>query len=499
MQRVAAAYLKPSNRTVGVFIPTPKPDRAEIPPPPDVAALLKDYKGDAAVAAGEAFDPSPANIESRTTRSTLPAGLKVALLPKKTRGDAVVAAMTLRFGDEKSLMNKSAVADLTADMLMRGTAKHTRQQLKDELDRAQGARGDRRRADAGDGLGRDHRARTCRRCSRSWPRCCASPSFPASEFEQLRQENLAGIEQQRTEPSALGIERVLSGTLNPYPKGDVRYVPTPQESMEDVQERDARAGAARSTPDFYGASVGELADRRRLRCGGVDAAGHRAVRRLEEPASVHARAAGPTRTSTPLQTSIEAPDKANAFFIAGLNLKLRDDDPDYPALVLGNYMLGGGFLNSRLAMRIRQKEGLSYGVGSQFQASALDQSGIVRRLRDLRAAERRQARSGVHARRSRACSRGLHRTGSEGGQVGPGCRDGRSAARRTPALARTLASYLFLDRTLAWDATLESKIAALTPAQIQEAMKRHINASTISTVKAGDFSKPAAAPAGPVH
>ena len=66
VQRVAATYLKPSNRTLGLFVPTQKPDRAEIPPTPDVAALLKDYKGDAAVAAGEAFDPSPANIESRT-------------------------------------------------------------------------------------------------------------------------------------------------------------------------------------------------------------------------------------------------------------------------------------------------------------------------------------------------------------------------------------------------------------------------------------------------
>ena len=73
--------------------------------------------------------------------------------------------------------------------------------------------------------------------------------------------------------------------------------------------------------------------------------------------------------------SLETPDKANAFFIAGQNLKLRDDDPDYPALVLGNYMLGGGFLNSRLAVRIRQKDGLSYGVGSQLQASPLDPSG----------------------------------------------------------------------------------------------------------------------------
>src|SRR5207244_10072155 len=49
---------------------------------------------------------------------------------------------------------------------------------------------------------------------------------------------------------------------------------------------------------------------------------------------------------------------------------------DYAALVLGNSMLGGGFLNSRLATRIRQKDGLSYGIGSQLQASSLDKNGV---------------------------------------------------------------------------------------------------------------------------
>ena len=39
-------------------------------------------------------------------------------------------------------------------------------------------------------------------------------------------------------------------------------------------------------------------------------------------------------------------------------------------------MLGGGFLNSRLAVRIRQKEGLSYGVGSQLSASSFDNNGV---------------------------------------------------------------------------------------------------------------------------
>src|SRR5262249_47764863 len=86
VQRVAATYLKPSNRTVGLFLPTAKPDRAEIPAAPDTAALLKGYKGEPAAAPGEAFDPSPENIERRTAKSALPNGMKLAILAKKTRG-----------------------------------------------------------------------------------------------------------------------------------------------------------------------------------------------------------------------------------------------------------------------------------------------------------------------------------------------------------------------------------------------------------------------------
>ena len=57
--RVAKAYLKESNRTLATFIPTKAPDRAEIPAAPDVAAMLKDYKGGAAVDAGRSLRSQP--------------------------------------------------------------------------------------------------------------------------------------------------------------------------------------------------------------------------------------------------------------------------------------------------------------------------------------------------------------------------------------------------------------------------------------------------------
>ena len=97
--------------------------------------MLKDFKGSAVVAAGEAFDPSPSNIESRVVRSTLPDGLKMSLLSRKTRGGTVVASVTIRYGDEKSLLGKAATAGITGGMLMRGNKNHTRQQIQDEMDR----------------------------------------------------------------------------------------------------------------------------------------------------------------------------------------------------------------------------------------------------------------------------------------------------------------------------------------------------------------------------
>ena len=99
VDRVAVAYFKPANRTVGEFIPDAAPDRSPVPPTVDISALVKDYKGDPAIAAGEAFDATPANLDARAQRFTLANGMKVVLLPKKTRGETVNISLRLHYGD----------------------------------------------------------------------------------------------------------------------------------------------------------------------------------------------------------------------------------------------------------------------------------------------------------------------------------------------------------------------------------------------------------------
>ena len=482
--RAAAAYLKVSNRTVGEFIPTAKPERAEIPATPDVAALLRDYKGDTAVAAGEAFDPSPASIESRTARSALSGGLKLALLPKKTRGGTVVAAMTVRYGDEKSLANRATIAQLTGGMLMRGTARHTRQQIKDEFDRL--------RARVSISGGPTQATVSVETTRENLPavltlaaECLRESAFPATEFATLKQETLADIEQGRSEPQQIA-STAYRRHLSPYPKGDVRYVATPEEEiaavkaamLEDVKKFHA---------DFYGASVGELAlvgdfdEKEAGRLAQDLFGGWKSPRPFTRVPNVY-------RDVPPVHESFEAPDKANAFFIAGLNLSVRDDDPDYPALVLGNYMLGGGFLNSRLATRIRQKEGLSYGVGSQFQASALDKSGTFLAFAIYAPENAARLEAAFREEIARALKDGFEAKEVE--EARSGWLQSRQVGRaQDAALARLLAQDLYLTRTLAWDADLEKKVQALTPGEIVAALRRHIDSAKITIVKAGDFAK----------
>ena len=485
--RVAANYFKPSNRTLGVFIPTPKPDRAEIPPTPDVVAMLKDYKGDATVAAGEAFDPSPANIEARVARTEV-SGLKLALLPKKTRGGSVVAQMTLRYGDEQSLMNRSTAADLAGQMLLRGTTKHTRQQIQDELDRLKA-----RVRVFGGATQANVLIETTRENLPAVVRLVAEilrePAFSAEEFDQLKREQLAAIEQQKSEPQQIAFTE-FARTLSPYPKGDVRYVTTSDEDVAEVTATTLEQ-AKQFYQDFYGASnatvtiVGDFDKDEMSKLVGDLFGNWRSPRPFTRVPNLYKEVAA-------VNQSFPAPDKANAVFVAGFNLKLRDNNPDYPALVLGNYMLGGGFLNSRLAARIRQKEGLSYSVGSGLTAGALDESGrfqafaiyAPQNVEKLEAAFKdeiaRMLRDGFTAEEVEAAKSGYLQS--------------RQVSRAQDfELAARMNNYLFLGRTLQWDADLEAKIKALTPEQINAAMRKYIDPAKITIIKSGDFAKAAAA------
>ena len=483
VQRVASTYLKPSNRTVGEFLPTAKPDRAEVPATPDVEAELANYKGDAAIAQGEAFDASPANIEKRVTRRSLGNGAAIALLPKKTRGETVVSTGVFRFGSVEALKDLDTAGSFAGEMLIRGSKHHTRQEIQDAFDKLKA-----RVSISGGPTQASVGIETVRaNLPEVWKlviEILKEPAFPEKEFELLREESLAAIDQQVSDPEAVATN-VFERHMNDFPKGDVRYVETPQEEKAAVQAvklEDARKFYAR----FYGASHAQISI-----VGDFDPAA--VVPVLEEglgswtSPEPFARVPRPFQDTAALDKSLETPDKANAFFLAGQNLRIRDDDPDYPALLLGNYIFGGGFLNSRLATRVRQKEGLSYEVGSQLFASPFDESGSFVEYAIYAPQNAAKLGTAVQEELKRALDGGFSAAEVEAARSG--YLQARQVSRAQDAeLGRKLASYLFIGRKLDFDAAVDKKLAALTPEAILAALKRRLDPAKLTIVKAGDFA-----------
>jgi zinc protease len=491
VRRVAQTYLLQSNRTVGVFVPTEKPVRAEVPfvRDNDIAAMVKDYKGDAAVAQGEAFDPSPANIESRVKRAKI-GGLDTAFLAKENRGDSVVANLTIRLGDEKALMNRGPAGSFAADMLMRGTTKHTRQQIQDEFDRLKAQVnffGGPTSVNAVIETTRQNLPAVMRLVGE----ILREPAFLEKEFELLKQEELAQIEGQRSEPTAIAITE-LNRHFNIYPKGHPLYASTFEEQVADINAL-TLADVKKFYTDFYGASNGQLTVVGDFDDKEVTALTTELFGKWKSP-SAFARIKEEYRAVEPMNRSFETPDKANAFFYARLNLKLRDDNPDYPALVLGNYMLGGGFLNSRLATRIRQKEGLSYGVGSGLRVSSLDESGAFLANAIYAPENAAKLEAAFKDELAKMLKDGF--TAQEIDAAKSGWLQSRQLSRaQDRELSGRLNTLLFLGRTVAWDADLESRIRSLTAEQINAAMRKYITPDNITIIKAGDFAKSKGKPA----
>jgi zinc protease len=449
-----------------------------------VIALVKDYKGDTTLTVGEAFDPSVANIESRLTRSTLPSGLKLMLLPKKTRGAAVMANLVIRYGSPSALNNRSTAGALTGAMLMRGTRTRTREQIKDEFDRLKA-----RANVGGTGMTASANIETTREnlpaVLRLVGEVLREPRFDPKEFEQLKQERLAALEEQKPEPTTQG-SIAFQRHLRPYPKGHPRYVETIDEQIANVTATTLE-DLKKFHADFYGVGGGELAV-----VGDFDAAD---VTKLAgdllgswKSPQAWTRVPEVYRDVPTANLSLETPDKANAYFLAGLNLNLRNDHPDYPALVIGNYMLGGGFLNSRLATRIRQKEGLSYGIGSGLTASSLDTSGIFQTSAISAPENSEKVEAAFKDEMAKALKDGF--TAEELAAAKAGYLQSRGVSRaQDRELVTALTNAGLAGRTLKFDADLEAKIAALSPEQVVGALRKHIDMNKITVVKAGDFAK----------
>lgn len=486
VQTVATTYFVENNRTTGKFIPTKNPVRAQIPAAPDIRSMVESYKGSETMSAGEAFEPTPANIESRVQRTNLSDNIELATLQKQTRGEAVNATFIIRFGDEAAFTGKRVATDMLAPMLRRGTTSRSFQQISDELDNLQS------QVNLSSSPTSIRVSITSERKNFSKTLALVTdmlrnPAFSESEFATLQKERIAGIERGKSDPQALAAN-ALQRAMSPFDKSSIHYVPTIEESLEEV-----RAATLQDVKSLYESVVGP---------SNVQIAIVGQFDQAETDASLKAmfdgwtakkpftRIARPFKPNTSGPMSINTPDKPMAFVGMGAMLEMSQKDSDFPAMQIAGYILGGGSKN-RMLDRLRQKDGLSYGAGAQVQPSPLDNLTPVIAFALCAKQNASKAASAMKEEMTRWINEGV-----DAEELDAAKKAFRLAfltrLNDDGAVAGSLAEGLFLDRTMKWDEERLAKIDALTEAQVDDVVKRRVSGANFFELQAGDLSGAAA-------
>ncbi len=501
VNRVARTYFPVHNRTVGMFIPTESPRRMQIPVVASIPDLVKDYNGGVALEFGEAFDTSPENLDARVQTIEMD-GLKIGMLQKKNRGETVNLTMTLHFGNEESLNGQTTAAGMLPQMLMAGTSTLDRQALQARMSELGirvspgGGGGGRRGGRGGGGMGAgtpgdltfsiEAKRSSLAPAIKLVGEILRDPAFPESDFDQAKNRMASMLKQFGTEPQLLASNE-MSRALSNYPADDVRYAPTLDETIERIEKltlEDIRSVYKSQLSSAVGeiAIVGEFEPQEVLPVLGEILADWNSE---VEYRSIDRQA---VRDLSGAKMVIETPDKANAVFTAGLAFAMDESHPDVEALELGNFILGGGTLSSRLGTRIRQKEGLSYGVSSSLSIPARGDDARF----TINAITNPDNMDAVEAAAMEELNRFLNDgvTAQEVSDAQTAWLESQKVSRAADgSIAGQIRTNLNLGRTFGFMSEKKRRIAALTPEAIQAAFKKHIDPDKLIVIRAGDFGK----------
>jgi zinc protease len=487
VQRVATERFLSTNRTLGMYLPTDKPQRAPAPADVDVAQQLKSFVPQAAEKTAERFDATPANIDARTQRGRLggaASGVQFALLPKSTRGQSVHAQITLRGGDLETFNGQAAVMAMMAAMLDKGTPTMGRQQVQDRLDALRTELRIGHSASEPGALSVDLQSRRehLPAAIELVGQLLRRPAFDAAVLDELKRQATASIESQRKEPEAV-LQDAVFRHGSPYPRGDIRHVRSFDERLADVQAvtpEQLRALHAK----VVGAGRVELAVVGDFDVDAVKGAAERALGGW--PTMVpYVRVPDPFVPVPPTRLVFKTPDKQNAALLVVEPIALQESDTDYAALTMANYLLGSGG-NSRLWLRIREKGGLSYSVyayinWNQYEKNSTWIGGAI-----FAPGNREKVETAFKEEVARALKDGYTAAELEDGKRGL-LSFRRLSRAQDGNLADALARNLDLGRTFARSAEVDAQLQALTLDQVNAALRKYIDPAKFVVGVAGDF------------
>ncbi|PZP34598.1 MAG: insulinase family protein [Roseateles depolymerans] len=485
VDRVRAAYFKPANRTLGRYLPASAVERVEIPAAPALDERLAHLQSPPKVEQGEQLAPVPSVLESRMSRSTLASGIQLQTLRKQTRGNTVMLQMQLNWGDRESTFPRRGTGYI-GSLLSEGSAHYSKQQLQDELIKL--------RASLQVGSG-DQGATVLLSAERDTLlpalRLAADvlrhPLLPADAFERIQKASLASLEASRQEPGVLRQEAtrahynqargVVLGQPDYVMSVDERIALTRATTLDDVKHfyadywsaNEAQVSVVGALPEGLGAALEQL-------FGDWKKPGaQRFVRHIPKFVAI-----------PPARFDAIARDKANAIVRLHLPLAISQRDADFAALQLAVHIFGGGGLESRLAERVRQKEGLTYGIDADLDAGYWGQAGGFAIQASYAPDKRDRVIEVVQQELRRMTEQGVSAVELERAKrdILEGRRQGRADTATLTGAVATLA-----ERGETWAAAQarDEAIQSLTVEQVNAAWRRYIHAEGFIISTAGDF------------
>lgn len=299
--------------------------------------------------------------ELAPVRFVTPNGLTVLVLEQHSLPIVQVQAL-VKTGSVRDPEGKAGLANLVASLLDEGTTTRSAKQLAEQIEFVGGSLAAR--------TGEDFTTVSARVLTKDTDLgfelladILLHPAFPERELERVRSQILGEIQSEQDDPGTVAAKAfnqlVFEGHPYRWPvNGTEQTVPTL--ARADVQA-------------FYAA---EYVPNRTV----LTIVGDLSVERARALADKHFgawTAAEPPNGRVGQPAPIDKPvvklipkDLTQATIMVG-HLGVSRGNPDYYALVVMNYILGGGGFSSRLMDSIRDNQGLAYGVSSHFDANLM--------------------------------------------------------------------------------------------------------------------------------
>jgi len=331
------------------------------PAPPGAAAPMPDFWKNRTDLIKAPAPPVPAELSlPKVDRWQLKNGLEVLAI---ARHDLPVVSFSIAIkagGYDEEKGKTLGVADFTASMLRKGTKSRSADQISGAIDFVGGMLDTQASAESSmaacSALSKDTRL-----CIDLLSDILLRPAFPEAEMADVRDQMLAALAARYDNPHELAsehLDNLLFGEKNPD-----GWVLMP----EDVQKI-SRADLVAFWKTYYRPNNAILAiagdvDPAKLR-GELDKA-FGGWEKAEVPARSEPKVPAVKATRVLL---VDRPDLTQATLMFG-HPGIKHVDPDWYAVTLMNYVLGGSDFSSRLITEVRSKRGLTYGIGSSFGAS----------------------------------------------------------------------------------------------------------------------------------